>query len=78
MKNTWNTIDGKLVKEFTFKDFTSCVEFIQKIHPLAEKMDHHPDIFLHSYKKVRIILFTHSRNKLTDLDYSLAKQIDKI
>lgn len=78
MKNTWNIIDGKLVKEFTLKDFSACIAFMQKIHPLAEKMNHHPDMFLHSYKKVKIILFTHSLNKITDLDYSLAKQIDKI
>ena len=46
--------------------------------PLAEKMNHHPDLFIHSYKKLKITLFTHSENKITDKDYDLAKKIDEI
>jgi len=41
-------------------------------------MDHHPDIFIHSYKKVKIYLFTHSENKITEKDYLLARKIDEL
>ncbi len=49
-----------------------------KIVPLAENADHHPDIFIHSYKKVRIELITHSKGQITEMDYQLAAEIDKI
>ena len=74
----WKTENDKLVKEFVFSNFINAVEFVNKIVPLAEKLDHHPDIYIHSYKKVRIELFTHSKGKITEKDYDLAKEIDKI
>lgn len=75
---TWKTQVGKLVKEFEFRDFREVVNFVNKILPLAEEMNHHPDLLIHSYKKLRITLFTHSENKITDKDYSLADEIDNL
>ncbi len=74
----WKTVNNKLVKEFVFANFAEAVEFVNKIVPIAEKADHHPDIFIHSYKKVRIELMTHSKGKITDKDYNLGKEIDLI
>ena len=74
----WKIKNDRLTKEFEFSNFTKAVEFVNKIVPLAEKEKHHPDILIHSYKKVKIMLFTHSENKVTDRDYSLSKEIDKI
>ena len=78
MQNQWEITDGKMVKHFEFKNFVDCVRFIQQIAPLAENLNHHPDILIHSYKKVKITLYTHSQNKITELDYLLAQQIDKL
>lgn len=74
----WTTENNKWVKEFVFANFIKAVEFVNKIVPLAESADHHPDIFIHSYKKVRIELITHSKGKITEKDYKLAEEIDKI
>jgi 4a-hydroxytetrahydrobiopterin dehydratase len=74
----WTTENNKWVKEFEFVNFVKAVEFVNKIVPLAESADHHPDILIHSYKKVRIELITHSKGKITDLDYKLAEEIDKL
>ena len=74
----WNTENNKWVKEFEFKNFVQAVEFVNKIVPLAERANHHPDIFIHSYKKVKIELLTHSEGKITQKDYDLAKEIDQI
>lgn len=72
-------IEGKtLTKEFEFSSFRQAVGFIDKILPLAEAADHHPDISIHSYKNVKIILSTHSEGVITEKDYALAKQIDNI
>jgi len=74
----WKSENNRWVKEFVFADFVQAVDFVNKIVPLAEKANHHPDIHIHSYKKVRIELFTHSEGKITEKDYELALQIDRI
>jgi 4a-hydroxytetrahydrobiopterin dehydratase len=71
------TIEKKyLTREFEFHDFLEAVEFVNKISSLAENIDHHPDILIHSGNKVKVMLFTHSEKKLTYKDYSLAEMID--
>ena len=74
----WKIEDKLLVKEFEFADFSQAVEFVNKILPLAEEANHHPDLLVHSYKKVKVMLYTHSEDKITDKDYSLAKKIDAL
>lgn len=72
-------IEGKsLVKEFEFANFSEAVKFVNEILPLAEEADHHPDILIHSYKKVKIMMYTHTEDKITEKDYSLTKKIDAI
>lgn len=75
---SWNTENNKLTYEFVFANFVEAVKFVNQIVPLAEKANHHPDILIHSYKKVRIELFTHSEGKITDKDYQLAGEIEKL
>jgi 4a-hydroxytetrahydrobiopterin dehydratase len=74
----WTIENNLLVKEFVLANFTEAVSFVNKILPLAEAANHHPDVLIHSYKKVKIILFSHSEGKITDKDYSLANKIDGI
>jgi len=74
----WKTENNKLKKEFTFNDFMEALGFVNQVGELAQGMDHHPDILIHSYKKVLITLTTHSEGKVTDLDHQLASKIDAI
>ena len=74
----WKTENNKWAKEFEFSNFTKAVEFVNKLGPLAEKANHHPDILIHSYKKVRIELMTHSVGRITEKDFDLANEIDLI
>ena len=74
----WDIVDHKLVKEFVYKDFVEAVRFVNSIADIAEARNHHPDIFLHSYNKVRVTLYTHSAKAITDNDYDLALAIDNI
>ena len=48
----WTTELNGLTKEFTLRSFIGAVDFVNRIVPLAQEMDHHPDLFIHSYKKV--------------------------
>ena len=72
-------IEGKfLVKEFEFSNFIEAIDFVNKILPLAEEAKHHPDVLVYSYKKVKVMLYTHAEDEITKKDYSLAKKIDAI
>jgi len=77
-KMDWSEENNILVKEFEFKDFISAMKFVNELAIIAEQADHHPDILIHSYKKVKISLKTHSENKITKKDYELAKKIDEL
>jgi 4a-hydroxytetrahydrobiopterin dehydratase len=74
----WNKEKDRLIKEFEFNNFKEAVDFINKILPIAEHHNHHPDILLYSYKKVRVMIYTHDEDDITEKDYNLAKSIDKI
>ncbi len=74
----WIAINNALVKEFEFAGFKSAVDFINRVAVAAEKQNHHPDIFLHSYKSVKITLTTHDKNRVTKKDHTLAELIDKL
>jgi len=67
-----------IVKEFTKLSFSNAAEFIGKIAPIANEQDHHPDLLLHDYKKVKVMLSTHDAGGITSNDFKLAKAIDEI
>lgn len=72
----WKEVDNKLVREFSFKNFTEAFGFMTKVALEAEKMDHHPN-WNNVYNKVTIELTTHSAgNRVTDKDRKLAEKID--
>ena len=75
----WGVDDADEIirKEFTFPDFKEALAFVNKVGEIAEAKQHHPDIML-SYGKVQISLTTHDADGLTEKDFDLAKEIDKI
>lgn len=75
---SWSREDNFLTKEFAFKNFAAALRFVNRVAELAEAANHHPDIFLHGYKNVRLSLTTHSAGSVTAKDEHLAEQIDAI
>lgn len=74
----WQETDNKLVRQFTFADFTEAFAFMTRVALIAEKMDHHP-FWTNVYNKVTIELSTHDAgNTVTQKDRTLAAAIDKI
>lgn len=74
----WLYPNDKIEKEYEFKDFKDALSFVVKIGIEAEKMDHHPDILLHSWNKVKIFISTHSAGGVTLLDFKLAETIESL
>lgn len=77
----WEHVDGKLRREFSFKDFTEAFSFMTAVALKAEKIDHHPE-WSNVYNRVTIELCTHDTvpagGGVTPLDTHLAKLIDEI
>ena len=67
--------DHHLEKEFTFHDFREALAFTNLVGETAEKEGHHPDIFL-TWGKVKIVLWTHKIDGLTESDFILAAKCD--
>ena len=74
----WFFINNSIEKEFTLKSFIDAVALIVKIGIEAERIDHHPDLLLHSWNKVKITLSTHSEGGVTENDINLAHKINSI
>ena len=76
--NGWQFRNNQIEKEYVLKDFKSALNFVNRLGEEAERMDHHPDINIHSYNKVKITLSTHSEGGVTGRDFNLAEKIEKL
>ncbi len=74
----WDYKNKCIVRELLGSNFASAIGIVNAIAVLAEKMDHHPDILIYGWNKIRITLITHSINALSEFDFTLAKQIDDL
>ena len=74
----WNLNNQSIEKEYVKKDFKSTLSFVDKVGEAAENMDHHPDIFIHSWNKVKFTISTHKEGGLTDMDFVLAEKIESL
>ena len=73
----WEVRDGKLHRKFTFEDFTTAFGFMTSVALAAEKMDHHPEWF-NVYSNLTVDLATHDAGGITDLDFELARKMDRL
>jgi 4a-hydroxytetrahydrobiopterin dehydratase len=69
---------ASIVRELAFADFAAAIAFVNRVAQAAEAANHHPDILVHGWNKVRLTLSTHSAGGLTDADFRLASQIDEL
>ena len=74
----WDVEDGKkLSKPYEFDNFVQAVDFVNRITPIAEEQDHHPDLYVR-WGEVRAYLWTHSIDGLHDSDFVMAAKIDRV
>jgi len=72
----WSQRPDALERDFDFEDFAEAMAFVNRVAGVAEELNHHPDILVHGWNKVRLTLSTHSAGGLTDADHALARRID--
>ncbi len=74
----WQVVDEHhLEKDFPFPDFRNALDFTNRVGELAEDQGHHPDIYL-AWGKVKITVWTHKINGLTESDFVFAAKSDSL
>ncbi len=76
-KAPWGLCQGKLNKEFHFKNFVEAFGFMTRVALVAEAMNHHPE-WCNVYSTVRVDLATHDAGGITELDFALAERIEAL
>src|SRR4029077_15452936 len=52
----WEREGDEIVREWRFEDFVAAVAFVNRVAETAEDANHHPDILLHGWNKVKLSL----------------------
>jgi len=76
--SAWRREGTAIARELQLADFKEALAFVDKVGELAERANHHPDILIHSYNRVRLTLSTHSAGGVTEADLNLAAEIDRL
>ena len=75
--NGWELVDGHhLAKSYEFDDFAGALAYTNRVGALAEEVHHHPDIYL-TWGKVRLEIWTHKIDGLTESDFVWAAKADR-
>jgi 4a-hydroxytetrahydrobiopterin dehydratase len=76
--SVWEREGAEIHRDWTFADFKEAMELVNRVAHLAEEVNHHPDILVHGWNKVRLTLSTHSAGGITQGDLDMARRIDAI
>ena len=78
LKPDWKVVESHhLEREFSFPNFKTALDFTNAVGNLAEQEGHHPNIYL-GWGKVKVTLWTHKINGLSENDFILAAKIDQL
>lgn len=69
---------GQLERNYTLKNFSRAMLFVNTVGYLAESFDHHPDLLIHGYKQVRVTTMSHDVGGITARDFRLIAAIDAL
>ncbi len=73
----WTIKNGRLHRQYVFKNFVQAFGFMTQVAFLAERADHHPE-WLNAYNKVTIDLITHDVQGITERDFDLVRKIEAL
>jgi len=74
----WEREGDEIVREWRFEDFNEAVGFVNRVAEVAEDANHHPDILLHGWNKVKLSLTNHASGGLTEVDFTMAERFDSL
>ena len=74
----WQRDGNTIVREWKFNNFGEAMVFVNRVADAAEGANHHPDILVHGWNKVRLTLTNHSEGGLTPVDFDMAARFDQM
>jgi len=74
----WRRDGEGIVRDLSFGDFAGAIAFVDRVAEAAEAANHHPDILVHGWNKVRLELSTHSEGGITQADLDMARGLDGV
>lgn len=74
----WRREGEEIVREWKLSDFAAAKRLVDRVAEAAEKANHHPDILLHGWNRVRLSLTNHSEGGLTEADFQMAGRFDAL
>jgi 4a-hydroxytetrahydrobiopterin dehydratase len=74
----WRREGDEIVRDWQFSDFSAAMQFVNRVAKAAEEANHHPDILVHGWNKVRLSLTNHSAGGLTEADFEMAGRFDDL
>ena len=75
-RSDWTRSGDEIVRDWKFADFAEAMAFVNRVADAAEQANHHPDILVHGWNKVRLSLTNHSEGGLTEPDFAMAGRFD--
>lgn len=73
----WSETGGVIQRTYVFKDFVQSMKFVNTVAELAERRQHHPDVLIR-WNKVTLSLSTHDSGGITQKDFDLAAECDRV
>jgi 4a-hydroxytetrahydrobiopterin dehydratase len=74
----WRREGDTIRRTVKLKGFKTAIAFVNAVADASEAANHHPDITIHDYNRVSLVLTTHASKALTFRDFDLAEQIDAL
>ena len=72
----WSVVQGHhLEKLYTIHHIQAALDFTNRVGALAQDQGHHPDVYL-AWGKVRLTIWTHKIDGLTQSDFIFAAKAD--
>ncbi|RMG41809.1 MAG: 4a-hydroxytetrahydrobiopterin dehydratase [Methanobacteriota archaeon] len=76
LSEDWRVEDGRLIAEYSFGNYLGGISFVNLLAGIAEKLNHHPELIV-GYRRVKVILYTHTIGGLSKCDFVFAARVDK-
>jgi 4a-hydroxytetrahydrobiopterin dehydratase len=76
--SAWRREGDEIVRDVKLADFAEAMRLVNAVAAEAEAANHHPDILVHGWNKVRLSVTNHAQGGLTDADFALARRIDAL
>jgi 4a-hydroxytetrahydrobiopterin dehydratase len=74
----WRREGDEIVRDLKFEDFAAAMAFVNRVADAAQAANHHPDILVHGWNRVRLAVTNHAEGGLTEADFALADRIDAL